>query len=44
MEGRFLTSSIVAIYKNKGDRADCGISLLSVGDKILAKVMLNRLF
>ena len=40
-------ASIVAIYKNKGDRADCGnshgISLLSVGGKILARVMLNRL-
>jgi len=38
---------IVAIYKNKGDRADCGnsrgISLLSVGGKILDRVMLNRL-
>jgi len=40
-------TSIVAIYKNKGERADCGnnrgISLLSVGGKILARVMLNRL-
>jgi len=40
-------TSIAAIYKNKGDRADCGnsrgISLLSVGGKILARVMLNRL-
>jgi len=39
--------SIVAIYKNKGDRTECGnslgISLLSVGGKILARVMLNRL-
>jgi len=37
----------VAIYKNKGDRAGCGnsrgISLLSVGSKILARVILNRL-
>jgi len=34
-------------YKNKGDSADCGnsrgISLLSVGGKILARIMLNRL-
>ena len=41
-------ASIVAIYKNKGDRADCassrGISLLlSVGGKLLVRVMLNRL-
>jgi len=39
--------SIVAIYKNKGDRVDYGksrgISLLSVGGKILARVVLNRL-
>ena len=38
---------IVAIYKNKGDRVNCGnsrgILLLSVGGKILARVMLNRL-
>ncbi len=35
------------IYKNKGDKAICGnsrgISLLSVGGKVLAKVMLQRL-
>jgi len=40
-------ASIFAIYKNKGDRVDRGssrgISLLSVGGKILARVMLNRL-
>jgi len=38
---------IVAIYKNKGDRVNCGnsrgILLLSVGGKILARVMLSRL-
>jgi len=40
-------ANILAIYRNKADRADCGnirgISLLSVGGNILARVMLNRL-
>ena len=35
------------IYKRKGDRRDCdnhcGISLLSIAGKVLAKIMLNRL-
>ena len=40
-------SSIITIYKNKGDRTVCGnsrgISLLAVAGKIVAKVMLQRL-
>ena len=38
---------IVTIYKEKGDRSDCGnhrgISLLSIAGKILAKTFLNKL-
>ncbi|XP_075779308.1 LOW QUALITY PROTEIN: uncharacterized protein LOC142827711 [Pelodiscus sinensis] len=40
-------ASIVHLYKRKGNRQVCdnhrGISLLSIADKILARVMLNRL-
>ena len=40
-------SNIVSIYKNKGDRAICGnsrgISLLSSGGKVFARVLLARL-
>ena len=40
-------SSIILVYKQKGDRAECGnsrgISLLSVAGKVLAKIMLTRL-
>ncbi len=40
-------ANIAVIYKNKGDKAICGnsrgISLLSVGGKVLSKVMLQRL-
>ncbi len=40
-------ANIAVIYKNKGDKAICGnsrgISLLSVGGKVLVKVMLQRL-
>ena len=40
-------ANIVTIFKKKGDRADCGnyrgISLLSVGGKVLARVILVRL-
>ena len=40
-------SIIISIYKNKGDRAECGnsrgISLLSVAGKLLAKILLKRL-
>jgi len=40
-------SNIVTIYKNKGERSECGnsrgISLLSHGGKILTKIMLKRL-
>ena len=40
-------SSIVTLYKNKGDKGDCnnyrGISLLSVTGKAFARVILKRL-
>ena len=41
-------AKIITLYKNKGDRSDCscysGISLLSVVGKILARVVLERLY
>lgn len=43
----FKVSLIRALYKGKGDRADCGsyrgISLLSVPGKVFARVLMNRL-
>ena len=40
-------SKIIAIYKRKGDKTECGssrgISLLSVGGKVYAKLLLVRL-
>ena len=43
----FKDALIVMIYKRKGDRRDCdnhcGISLLSIAVKVLAKITLNRL-
>ena len=47
MPDDFRDALIVALYKNKGNRADCGnyrgISLLSIAGKIFARVILNRL-
>ena len=44
---QFKDALIIAIYKKKGDRSDCGncrgISLLSSTGKILAKILLIRL-
>ena len=44
---QFIDALIIAIYKTKGDRSDCGnyrgISLLSTAGKILAKILLKRL-
>ena len=43
----FWDASTVALYKNKGSKANCrnyrGISLLSITRKILAQVILNQL-
>ena len=43
----FKDAIIVKIYNRKGDRRNCdnqcGISLLSIAGKVLAKIMLNRL-
>ena len=40
-------TNFILVYKQKGDRAECGnscgISLLSVAGKVLAKIMLTRL-
>ena len=47
MPADFKDALIVALYKNKGSKADCGnyrgISLLSIAGKIFARVILNRL-
>ena len=47
MPADFKDAIIVALYKNKGSKADCGnyrgISLLSIAGKIFARVILNRL-
>ena len=44
---QFKYALIIAIYKKKGDRSDCGnyrgIPLLSTAGKILAKILLKRL-
>ena len=47
MPDDFRDATIVALYKNKGSKSDCGnyrgISLLSIAGKILARILLNRL-
>ena len=47
LPAELLDATIVALFKNKGARADCGsyrgISLLSITGKILARILLNRL-
>ena len=47
MPENFSDALIVALYKNKGSKADCGnyrgISLLSTAGKIFARIILNRL-
>ena len=47
MPDDFRDALIVALYKNKGSKADCGnyrgISLLSIAGKIFARIILNRL-
>ena len=47
MPADFKDALIVALYKNKGSKADCGnyrgIFLLSIAGKIIARVILNRL-
>ena len=36
-------ANVIPSYKQKGDRAECGIALLSVAGKVMAKIMLTRL-
>ena len=47
MPDDFRDTLIVALYKNKGSKVDCGnyrgISLLSIAGKIFARIILNRL-
>ena len=47
MPADFKDALLVALYKNKGSKADCGnyrdISLLSIAGKIFARVILSRL-
>ena len=46
MPDDFRDALIVALYRNKGSKADCGnyrgISLLSIAGKIFARIILNR--
>ena len=43
MPDDFRDALIVSLYKKKGSKSDCDISLLSVAGKIFARVILNRL-
>ena len=47
MPSQWKNSKIIAVYKRKGDKTDCGnsrgISLLSVGGKVYARLLLMRL-
>ena len=47
MSQDFRDATVVSLFKNKGNKADCGnyrgVSLLTIAGKILARVLLNRL-
>ncbi|KAL8583862.1 hypothetical protein ACOMHN_040331 [Nucella lapillus] len=47
MPQEFRDATIVSLYKNKGSKSDCGnycgISLLFIAGKIMARIILNRL-
>ena len=47
MPQEFRDATVISLFKNKGNRADCGnynkIFLLSIAGKILARIKLDRL-